>query len=196
MNRDLSLDSLIVKILGKIWEPTISTQEVRDLVVLLPAAVHSERAAHETKIADLEEKTSGSGVSRRLDDSEAQKEIHSLKSINGTLRSDVQRLQQQLKSQNAIPNLQNEINRLKTINGTLKNGIKKLEDTIKQSHPSNLQAGALKEVNNIKSIHGGVGAEIKKLEQAFKDRKAATKINRTTGKLSSILGERAASHKD
>lgn len=172
MNRDLSLDSLIVKILGKIWEPTISTQELRDLVVLLPAAVHSERAAHETKVAELEKKIGGGGGSK-LDQSKSQK--------IGT-------------------NVLNEIKRLKTNNGNLKNDIKKLEDTIKQSIPTNLQHPVLKEINRIKSVHGGVGADIRRLEQAAKVGNAddyrvkthsygnaATRTSTTISKLSSIL---------
>lgn len=168
MNRDLSLDSLIVKILGRIWEPTIPAKALRDLVVSLPTAVHAERAAHETKVAELEKKIGGGGGSKKIIDSDAQKEIHSLKSINGSLRYDIKKLEQS-RGQEVGTGLQNEINKLKSFHGILKSDIGKLEETIKQSLTTNLQHPALQEIRKLRSISSGVEADTWRLEQAAKD---------------------------
>ena len=192
MSRDASLDSLIVKILGKIWEPNVPIQEVQDLVVALPAAVNSERAAHESKIAELENKTSGGGGTKKSIDLDAQKEIQNLKSINSSLRSDVQRLEQSKKEaaatyQQALntlktgPNLQKEITKLNNMNSCLKADIKKLELTIKPGVTSTQnQTASLEAFEKLKDINGGMAHDIKKLEQAVKDGNAKGYCARTS----------------
>ena len=192
MSRDISLDSLIVKILGKIWEPTVPIPEVRDLVVALPAAVKSERAAHETKIAELENKTSDGGGAKRSIDLGFQKDFQNLKSINSSLRSDVQRFeqskkeaaatyQQALNTLKAGPNLQKEITKLNNMNSCLKDDIKKLELTIKPGVTSTQnQTATLKAFEKLKDINGGMAHDIKKLEQAVKDGNAKGYCARTS----------------
>jgi hypothetical protein len=128
MSHDIPLDSLIVKILGKIWEPAIPINEVRDLVLLLPAAVNSERAAHETKLAE---------ATRPIGE-DLQKEINKLKGINGSLKSDIKKLEQTVKESVLAKKPQaralTDVNKLKSINGGVGADIKKLEQAVEDGN--------------------------------------------------------------
>lgn len=131
MSNDMTLDSLMVKILGMVYPPLPMTQELRDLIIKLPVAINKERAAREaTATQPVNHTTGGGNIANK--DAEIKKlkatviclqnqikntakkgvnnsnnnnaEIQKLKSEKGQLAADVKRLEQALKNPNAPRN--------------------------------------------------------------------------------------------
>lgn len=133
MAGNLSLDSLVMKILGKIHPPAAPTKELRDLVGLLPAAVHAERAAHEAKVNELTQKINQSKSKKEVDPATA-KEINNLKSVEGGLKADMKKLETAFKdagSKNVHAQARKELESLRSRTDLHKADILRFEQNVK-----------------------------------------------------------------
>ena len=134
MAGDLSLDSLIMKILARIPPPANLTKDLRDLVGMLPAAVHAERAVHEAKINELTKKVNQRKSTTKDIDSATAKEINNIKSVEGGLKYDITQLENLLGKatcDKAAGEARNVLQRLKCHSSTLKGDITRLEQNLK-----------------------------------------------------------------
>lgn len=95
MSGNLSVDSLVVQILGKSSPSSNLTKELRELVAQLPVALNAERTAYQSRISDL------SNQLKKLKNDDKDKEIQRLRSLNGQLAGDIKRLEQTAQASNA-----------------------------------------------------------------------------------------------
>ena len=87
MGNEQAMDSLIVKILGKIQPPSQLTKELRDLVLQIPVALHTERTAAESRVNQPK------NDNKNHKNAGKDAEIHKLKTEKGQLVADIKRLE-------------------------------------------------------------------------------------------------------
>lgn len=120
MSNDMTLDSLMVKILGMVYPPLPMTQELRDLIIKLPVAINRERAAREAMVPQpVNQGTVGGAIASK--DAEIKKLKATVKELENQTRN------QSKSTKNA------EISKLKSEKAKLATNVKRLEQEVKNA---------------------------------------------------------------